>query len=321
MRSSFPKPNIFISKCLGFANCRWNGEIIPDIFVEKLKPFVSYTTTCPECEIGLGVPRDPIRIVFKKDVYRLMQLNTGRDVTREMNEFSLDYLGSLEEIDGFILKDRSPSCGIKEVKVYPSLDSSASFKKSSGFFGKAVLNHFPHSAIETEARLTNLGIREHFLTRIFTFARFRNMSSGFKIKNLVQFHTENKFLLMMYSQKELKLMGNIVANRQKNLPQRVFKNYQEALYRALNKKPTFSAAVNVLMHGLGYFTKVLKPEEKRFFLNTLEEYRREQIPLSVPLSILHAYALRHNTSYISQQTFLEPFPRALLETRDTSKGR
>lgn len=321
MDKAIAKPNVFVSQCLGFAKCRWNGEIIHDAFVEKLKPFVKYASTCPECEIGLGVPRDPIRIVFQKDMYRLMQLHTGRDVTGEMNDFAARYLDSLQDMDGFLFKDRSPSCGIKDVKVYPGIDPSASLKKSSGFFAAAVLNRFPHAAVETEARLTNLELREHFLTGIFTFARFRAAAEGFRIKNLVEFHADNKLLLMAYSQKELKFMGNIVANKAGKEPKQIFKEYRDALSRAFAKKPSFTAAINVLMHGLGYFTKHLKPEEKRFFLNALEEYRREQVPLSVPVNILHSYMIRFDQDYIKRQTFLRPFPQALLAVSDSGKGR
>lgn len=175
MKACFLKPNIFVSKCLGFARCRWNGEVIPDEFVERLKPYVNYVTTCPEYEIGLGIPRDPIRIVLKDNSYRLMQLNTGKDVTEKMDTFVSGYVLSLKDIDGFILKDRSPSCGIKDVKVYSSLKLSSPVKKTSGFFGKGILQNFPDTAVETETRLTNFTIREHFLVKIFTVARFRKL--------------------------------------------------------------------------------------------------------------------------------------------------
>jgi uncharacterized protein YbgA (DUF1722 family)/uncharacterized protein YbbK (DUF523 family) len=322
MKDHFVKPRIVISKCLGFARCRWNGDVIPDDLVERLKPFVEYITVCPEYEIGLGIPRDPIRVVFQKNALHLMQLNTGRDVTGKMNDFAAAYTGSLKDVDGFILKDRSPSCGIKEVKVYPGLAPSASLKKTSGFFARAVLERFPETAVESETRLTNFAIREHFLTRIFTVARFREMAAcGFQMKDLVAFHAENKLLLMAYNQKELKVMGNIVANAKKNAPRQVFKDYRAVLDKALDKKPSAAAAINVLMHGLGYFSKDLKSQEKQFFLNTLEEYRREQAPLSVPVGILHSYAIRYDQAYISQQTFLAPFPRELTGIRDSGKGR
>ena len=78
------KPNVFVSRCLGFGRCRWNGEELSDAFVESLKPFVNIITTCPEYEIGLGVPRDPIRIVLTGGKRRLAQLGTERDVTAEI---------------------------------------------------------------------------------------------------------------------------------------------------------------------------------------------------------------------------------------------
>lgn len=321
MQEAFTRPNVFISKCLGFAKCRWNGEVINDSFIENLKKFVNPITVCPECEIGLGVPRDPVRIVQNDSGFFMLQLNTGKDLTSKMTSFTESYLSLLKDMDGFVLKDRSPSCGIKEVKVYPGLQPQAAIRKSSGFFGKEVLRRFKYAAIESEARLSNLEIREHFLTRIFTTARFRQISFGFKINNLVQFHAQNKFLLMLYNQELLKRMGNIVANREKKPAEQVFLAYENSLKLALSKKPSFTAAINVLMHGLGYFKKFLTAEEKRFFLNSLEEYRRQQVVLSVPVGILHSYALRFKESYISQQSFLSPFPRQLLQIRDSAKKK
>lgn len=321
MKTDLPKPNIFASKCLGFARCRWNGDIIPDEFVEKLKPYVNYVTTCPEYEIGLGVPRDPIRIVLKGDSYRLMQLNTEKDLTEKMNDFVSGYIASMKDIDGFILKDRSPSCGIKDVKVYSGLKPTGPIKKTSGFFGKGILQNFPGIPVETEARLTNFPIRENFLVRIFVSARFRKLKEKLLMKDLVQFHAENKFLLMAYSQKHLKVMGNVVANRNKRPAAEVFAEYGSNLLKALAKPPVSASAINVLMHALGYFSGRLTADEKKFFLNTLEEYRREQAPLGVPVNIIRSYIVRFNEGYLKQQSFFEPYPKELLKLRDSGKGR
>lgn len=169
------KPNIFVSKCLGFAKCRWDGEMARDRFVEMMKPYVNFVAMCPECEIGLGIPRDKIRIVLKNRSYRLMQLNTGKDLTGKMDAFVSGYARSLRGMDGFILKDRSPSCGIKNVKVYPGLEAAAPIGRTSGFFSRKILQNFPGAAIETEARLANPAIREDFLVRVFkAAARKRN---------------------------------------------------------------------------------------------------------------------------------------------------
>jgi len=148
VKREFSKPRIFASKCLGFAACRWNGVAISDPFIESLKERVDFITVCPEVEIGLGVPRDPIKVVSKNGKLRLVQSGSGRDVSGEMKDFTDKFLGSLGEVDGFILKAGSPSCGI------------------GGFFGSGVLARFAHLPVETEERLTNPGIRERFLEKI-----------------------------------------------------------------------------------------------------------------------------------------------------------
>jgi len=317
----FPKPKVFSSKCLGFAACRWNGVTITDAAVEKLKPHCEFVTTCPEVGIGLGVPRDPIRIVLKGRTKRLLQLNTGRDITGVMRDFCASFLGSLEAIDGFILKDRSPSCGIRDVKIYPSLEPSSVIGKGAGFFGEATLARFPQAAIETEARLSNYSLREHFLARLFTIARFRGIKTKKSMKDLVQFHASNKFLIMSYSQKELKIMGKIIANHAREKPEAVFEKYELHLHGALAKPPRYTANINVMMHVLGYFSKGISAKEKRFFLDSLEEYRREQVPSSVPLSILHSHAVRFDENYLLQQTFFSPYPEDLMAVTDSGKGR
>ncbi|MBD3426822.1 MAG: DUF1722 domain-containing protein [Candidatus Omnitrophica bacterium] len=321
MNKKFPKPRVFASRCLGFEACRWNGAIIPDKFVEKLKPHVEYITTCPEADIGLGVPRDPIRIIFTDGSFRLAQLNTGRDVTDLMRDYAREYVRSLEGMDGFILKDRSPSCGLKDVKVYPGLKANNVIKKTSGFFAREVIDRYPALAVETEGRLTNYNLRENFLTKIFTLASFRGIEDRRQMKDLVDFHARNKFLLMAYDQEELALMGRVVANHEKKPAAEVFSQYREHLGRALGEPPKYTQNINVMMHGLGYFSKELTEDEKRFFLNSLEEYRREQVPLSVPVSLLRSFIVRFREEYLMQQTFFEPYPIELVAVKDSGKGR
>jgi uncharacterized protein YbgA (DUF1722 family)/uncharacterized protein YbbK (DUF523 family) len=318
---NFNKPVIFSSKCLGFAACRWNGQVVADSFIEKLKPHVTFITECPECAIGLGVPRDPIRITLDNKKYRLRQLNAGKDVTEDMETFSRNFVSTLGEVDGFILKDRSPSCGIKDVKVYRGLEKGSSIGKASGFFSKEVLEKYPHHPVETEMRLTNFNLREDFLTKIFLSANFRKVQASPAMKDLVQFQAENKLLLMAYSQTEMKELGRIVANHEKKKVDVVFPEYREHLYKALSKPPQYRSNINVIMHALGYFSKELSAEEKRFFLNTLEEYRREQIPLSVPLSLLRSYIVRFEEGYLMRQTFFHPYPKDFQAVTDSGKGR
>jgi uncharacterized protein YbbK (DUF523 family) len=154
----FPKPIVVLSKCLEFEACRYNGEVIPDSFVKEIEPYVNFKPMCPEGEIGLGVPRDPIRVISHGKETRLLQPATGRDISSKMLGFADNYLKSLKEVDGFILKSRSPSCGTKDVKLFPSSEDGTAIGKTKGFFADRVLEHFPGLAIEDEGRLKNFKI-------------------------------------------------------------------------------------------------------------------------------------------------------------------
>jgi uncharacterized protein YbbK (DUF523 family) len=176
-------------------------------FVNSLKPFVTYITVCPEIEIGLGVPRETLRLVSDKNQIELLQPSTGKNYTEDMMNFSEEFFSSLQEVDGFILKGRSPSCGMKDVKIYLGKEKTTGSTKGSGLFGEAVLNKFSHLAVEEEGRLTNFRIREHFLTKLFTTFSFRQVILSNCMSQLVKFQSDNKYLLMAYYQREQKSLG------------------------------------------------------------------------------------------------------------------
>ena len=128
---SFAKPKVVLSKCIEFANCRYDGSMITSDFVTALEPHVDFIPVCAEMEIGLGVPRDSIRIVSIKGEQRLIQPTTGLDVSEKMRDFSTHFLSSLPEVDGFILKYRSPSCGMKDIKVYSGSAKATAVSKTA----------------------------------------------------------------------------------------------------------------------------------------------------------------------------------------------
>lgn len=315
------RPVVVMSKCLGFERCRWNGEVIHDDLVERLKPHIECITVCPEMEIGLGVPRDPIHIESVRGELRLVQPATGRDVTADMRSFCDSFLSSLAGVDGFLLKFRSPSCGTGDVKVYAEGGKSGSMAKGPGFFGGAVIERFPRLPVESEGRLKSFRIREHYLTRLFAMARLRAAEAEGSLRALVGFHSRHKFLLMAYNQAELKELGRIVANPDKKAAKDLFPLYGEHFARALSRTPRYTSNINVLMHALGYFTKQLTPREKAYFLEELERYREGHVPLSAVTSVVNAWIARFEESYLEQQWFFRPYPEELVLISDSGKGR
>jgi len=315
MNNNFVKPKILISKCIEFDNCRYNGQMIGSDFVKKLKKFIEFIPVCPEVEIGLGIPRSPIRIVDEKDKIILVQPETKKDVTIKMIDFSNNFLKNIE-IDGVILKSKSPSCGIKDVKIYPKIEKSAPIRRDKGFFGKAVIEKFQLIAIEDEDRLRNRIIKENFLRKIFTTALFREIKNKKSINELIKFHSNNKFLIMSYSQKELKKLGNIVANKDKKPISEILDEYGKNLSLAFSKSPKCSSNINVLKHTFGYVSKNLKSEEKKLFLKSLKDFEEGHVGISVPVSIMKSWIIRFDEPYLKKQSYFNPYPEELVEVEN-----
>ena len=172
-------PRVVVSKCLGFAPCRYDGTMVADEFVRQMKERIEFLPVCPEMEIGLGCPRESVRVVLVRGRPHLVQPSTGRDVTAAMRRFSETFFGGLGRVDGWLLKSRSPSCGVRDVKVYGGADteeplatlrSSASLRSTSrqgaGLFAAAVLRRFPDAAVEDDERLRDAKVRRRFLGKL-----------------------------------------------------------------------------------------------------------------------------------------------------------
>lgn len=314
------RPRLVVSKCLGFAHCRYDGSVIPSRVVEALRDWVEYIPVCPEVEIGLGVPRSPIRLVRVGEEVRLLQPATGYDATAALRGLAASFLAALPPVDGFLLKNRSPSCGLKDVRVYLGQGKGGAVGHQAGMFGQAVLERFPDLPVEDEGRLTNRQLREHFFTVIFALADLRRVQEFPKMGELVRFHARHKFLLLAYSQSRLRELGRIVANPEKRPAGEVLGRYTQGFRAALARPPRRSSVVNVLMHALGYFSERLNPAEKGYFLDLLVAYREGRQPLSAPVSVLRAWIVRFGEPYLADQSFFAPFPEALVSLSDSGKG-
>lgn len=316
--ADFVVPVVVVSGCLEFEACRYNGQRIPYDFIPILGSETKLLPVCPEVEIGLGTPRDPIRLAGTKETPRLVQPSTDRDLTDDMAAFSETFLERHRGVDGFILKNRSPSCGISGVKIYHSAEATSVGAHGPGRFAAAVLEARPDAAIEDEGRLRDFRIREHFLTKLFALARLRTVRS---MKGLVGFHTQYKLVLMAYNQTVMRELGRLCANPDKRPIDDVLADYREGFGRAMRQAPRYTSVINVIEHAWGYVSKELDAQERAFYRRQLERYRNEKIPLSGVLSPLEAWVHRFDVDYLLGQAFFHPFPESLLSVSDSGKGR
>ena len=223
------RPVVVLSHCLADEACRYDGEALRDPVVAMLAPFVTFRPVCPEIAIGLGVPRDPVHLVECGSGVAMVQPSTGLDLTERMHAFAARFLTSLGPVDGFLLKGRSPSCGISETKVFDRRGERV-VRRGDGLFAAAALLAFAGTAVEAEDRLGDVTIRDRFLTRVFASARLRAVRST---AGLAHLHAEDGTLLLARSKPAMRALGRIVASAE-GLPfAGVLSRYREEISRAL----------------------------------------------------------------------------------------
>jgi uncharacterized protein YbgA (DUF1722 family)/uncharacterized protein YbbK (DUF523 family) len=299
-----------ISACLLGEKVRWDGGHKRDRFLtDTLGRFVEWVPVCPEVEVGLGIPRETLRLVGETRNPRLVTTRTGVDHTARMQDWAARRLKALEGEDlcGFVFKSDSPSSGMERVKVYNSTGMPE--KKGVGIFARAFMDHFPLVPVEEEGRLNDPRLRETFIEQIFTLRRWREARSRDNcVGNVVDFHSRHKLLLMAHSPAHLREMGRLVAGGRQRPCARLYADYEGLLLEALRLKATVKKNTNVLQHMLGYFKQDLTADEKRELLEVLERYRAELVPLVVPLTLFNHYVRKYDQPYLREQIYLNPHP-------------
>lgn len=305
---------IGISACLLGERVRYDGGHKRDGYlVDTLGRYVGWVAVCPEVEMGLGTPRETLRLVrIDNDVHMVMP-KTGHDYTEEMRRFAARRVHKLEgeHLHGYILKRSSPSCGMERVRVFDAHGVPA--KSGRGLFAEALLQHFPNLPVEEEGRLGDPQLRENFIERVFAYARVRSFFSGpWKISNLVAFQTAHKLLLMAHSPKAYQSLGRLVAEA-KSVPRAELRErYESEFMGALREAATTRRHVNVLQHMAGYFSKELDSASRQELQSAIQEYATGYVPLVVPLTLINHYVRKFAVAYLRGQVYLEPHPKELM---------
>lgn len=304
-----------ISSCLLGQEVRWDGghkrnRYLTDILGEYFR----FVAVCPELEVGMGVPRESVRLVGDIESPRMVGNKTGEDWTERMNQYSEKRVNDtdLKKIHGFILKKDSPSCGMARVRVYD--ENGMPDRKGVGLFAAKLLERYPYLPIEEEGRLNDLPLRENFIVRVFAYHRLQqNLLQGrFSRGSAVRFHTIHKYLIMAHSQPHYRDMGKLVAAIKSMTPIEFKRKYARLYMEALTYKTTRRKNTNVLQHILGFLKKDLNSDEKADIIRVIDDYHAELVPLIVPLTLLRHYVYIHNIEYIKDQVYLNPHPKELM---------
>ena len=307
---------IGISACLVGHEVRYNGGHLSDGFINgALAPYVDWVTVCPEVEVGMGVPREEVRLVANPAAPRMVGSRSKTDHTDAMLRWSEERAQALagENLDGFLLTANSPSCGLLRVRLYPSAGGTPS-RSGVGLFARALTGAAPDLPVEENGRLRDPRLRENFVEHIFVRRRWRElMATNPTPRGLVGFHSTHKFTFLAHNPKLYREMGRIVADAGRQPWGLLSQHYVELMTTALKSMATPRKHTNVLHHVMGFLKGYLDEDDKRELLGTIESYRHELVPLIVPITLL-SHHLRHHGAddWVRQQTYLNPYPGELM---------
>ena len=172
------RPRVGVSRCLLGDAVRYDGgHKRDDDLIEALEAHVEWVAVCPEVEIGMGTPREPIQLVAHIDGVasgdervRLVGVDSGDDWTTRMCEWARAGVQALVDLrlSGFVLKARSPSCGLGGVPVLQSQPEGATLA-GRGLFAQALVELLPDLPMQEEEPLRSPSVREQFLMRVLAY--------------------------------------------------------------------------------------------------------------------------------------------------------
>jgi uncharacterized protein YbgA (DUF1722 family)/uncharacterized protein YbbK (DUF523 family) len=296
---------------------RWDGQHKRDAFLaDRLAAFATWVPVCPEVELGLGVPRETIRLERSDGLVRLVAPGSGRDLTAEMQRWSARRVAALEreDLDGYVLKKDSPSCGLERVRVWrPGGRASPPARDGVGAFARVLLERMPLLPVEEEGRLQDDALRENFVERVFAYRRLKTLLHGrWTLGGLVAFHAREKLLLLAHAPAAYRRLGAIVGGAKGRPRGELGAEYGEGFMSALARLPTRGTHANALQHVAGFFKRSLSAEDRAELAESVADYRRGLVPLVVPITLLRHHVRRGGPEWLRGQTYLEPHPKELM---------
>ena len=303
-----------ISACLLGQEVRFDGGHKRDRYItDTLGRFFEWVPVCPEVEMGLGTPRETLRLEGNPEAPRLVFGKTRGDATEQMQTWTRPRLEQLAEADlsGYILKSDSPSCGMERVRVYRA--GGVPSRDGVGICARMLMARFPLLPVEEEGRLHDLPLRENFVERVFCYRRWRDLvAEGLTRGKLVAFHAAHKLLLLAHSPAHYQDLGRLVAAAKQYTMRELETRYGERFMAGLKVKATAKKHTNVMQHILGYLKEQLDARDKAEILSVIGDYHKGLVPLVVPLTLLKHHLTRTPVPYIQDQVYLMPHPKELM---------
>ena len=311
------RPRIGVSSCLLGGPLRYDGGHLRNEFLtQTLAPHVEWTSVCPESEVGMGTPREPVRLVDTGGgALRMRGVRSGTDHTDVMRSWAACRVEELAGLGlhGYVLTKNSPSCGLFRVKVYPSGGGPAA-RNGRGLFAEALTQRFPLLPVEEQGRLHDPRLRDNFIERVFVYQRWAALRDGPRAPSaLVAFHTAHKLTLMAHAPTLYREAGRVVARAGAAGWDAIADEYGHVLMRAMERLTTARKHTNALQHAAGFLKDILDAGDREELADAIERYRTGKAPFTAPLTLLRHHVRRSGgPEWLAGQTYLHPYPDELM---------
>ena len=303
-----------ISSCLLGQPVRFDGGHKRDRFLsDELARYVEWIPVCPEVEIGMGTPRETVRLVRGRGELRMLGTRSRRDWTDAMQSYAKQRVRALERLElcGYVLKQGSPSCGMERVEVRDAKGMAR--RAGRGLFAEALLAASPALPVEEEGRLNDPVLRENWIERVFAYRRLRSLfEAHFSVGRLVAFHAAHELQLLAHGTEAYRRLGRLVAGAKKLERAELRLRYQAGFMAALAVRATPRRQLNVLQHCLGYFRDRLDPNTRAALAAQVADYQKGLVPLVVPVTMIRHYVAQLGIEYLAGQVYLESHPTELM---------
>jgi uncharacterized protein YbgA (DUF1722 family)/uncharacterized protein YbbK (DUF523 family) len=303
---------IGISSCLVGEKVRFDGGHKQNRYIlDTLGQYFSYRPFCPEMAIGLGVPRETIRLATIDDrIEAIGNKHTELNFTRPLIQIAEEQVNWHRQLFGYIVKKDSPSCGMERVRVYRGDQPK---RDGVGLYTATLMRNLPTLPVEEEGRLGDPILRESFVKRVFIYKRWHELlARRLDWAGLTDFHARHKLILYSHNQELGRQLGRELAASHQQPVDDYAPNYLVQLMNILKISAKRSNHVNVLEHIRGYLKQDLDKSDKQELTESIENYRRGLLPLIVPITLLRHHFRRSPNDYIERSYYLQPHPDELM---------
>ena len=280
--------------------------------------FVEWVPVCPEVELGLGTPRESLRLVREGDARATGEHEergaTSRHEMRRWTRDAASRSSRAETSSGYVLKKDSPSCGMERVKVYGEA-GMADEERAAGSSPRRSWTGFPLLPVEEEGRLSrSAAARELRRARLRLPPAARSVPRRWTAGDLVRFHTAHKLALLAHCSGGVRgssagwWRARSARSRRRSRP-----GTASCSWTPWRRWPPRASTPTCCSTWRATSRTLLDADEKQELLGTHRGLPpRPRARSSCRSRCCKHHVRRHKVAYLAGQVYLDPHPKELM---------